>query len=85
MAGSCGAGTVAGSSGSAGVPGSGTAGVTGASGTAGVTGSVGCGTSAVVRVGSLSIGLIGLLGRRNFPDTFNREVVKLLEFRDIGP
>lgn len=41
-----------------------------------------CRPSAVVRVGSLSIGLIGLLGRRNFPDTFNREVVKLLEFRD---
>ncbi len=41
-----------------------------------------CRPSAVVRVGTLSIGLLGLLGRRNFPDTFNREVVKLLEFRD---
>ncbi|MGH7236028.1 MAG: bifunctional metallophosphatase/5'-nucleotidase [Nitrospiraceae bacterium] len=41
-----------------------------------------CRPSAVVRVGSLSIGLIGLLGRRNFPDTFNQQVVKLLDFRD---
>src|SRR5574341_159467 len=39
-----------------------------------------CRPSAVVRVGGLSIGVIGLLGRRNFPDTFNQQVVKLLEF-----
>lgn len=41
-----------------------------------------CRNSTVVSVGNLSIGLIGLLGRRNFPDTFNREVVRLLNLRD---
>jgi 5'-nucleotidase len=30
----------------------------------------------------VSIGLIGLLGHSNFPDTFNRQVVKFLTFRD---
>ncbi len=41
-----------------------------------------CQASAVVRIGEFVIGLLGLLGHRNFPDTFNREVVKALEFRD---
>lgn len=41
-----------------------------------------CRGSTVVPVGDLSIGLISLLGRRNFPDTFNREVVQLLDLRD---
>jgi 5'-nucleotidase len=41
-----------------------------------------CRASTIVPVGDLSIGLISLLGRRNFPDTFNREVVQLLELRD---
>lgn len=35
----------------------------------------------VLQAGSLSVGVISLLGDRNFPDTFNREVAKLLEFR----
>lgn len=41
-----------------------------------------CRSSEVVRAGPLAIGVISLLGRSNFPDTFNREVVKVLEFRD---
>jgi 2',3'-cyclic-nucleotide 2'-phosphodiesterase (5'-nucleotidase family) len=41
-----------------------------------------CRESAVLQAGDLSIGVIGLLGQRNFPDTFNREVVRLLELRD---
>jgi 5'-nucleotidase len=41
-----------------------------------------CRASVVVPVGDLSIGLISLLGRKNFPDTFNREVVRLLDLRD---
>jgi 5'-nucleotidase/UDP-sugar diphosphatase len=49
---------------------------------AGKTTELPCRPSAIVRVGDLSIGLLGLLGRHNFPDTFNRQVVKLLELRD---
>jgi 2',3'-cyclic-nucleotide 2'-phosphodiesterase (5'-nucleotidase family) len=41
-----------------------------------------CRESTVLRAGALSIGVISLLGRRNFPDTFNREVVRILELRD---
>ena len=41
-----------------------------------------CRPSTVVPIGDLSIGLISLLGRKNFPDTFNREVVRLLDLRD---
>ena len=41
-----------------------------------------CRASAMVQAGPVRIGLLGLLGRHNFPDTFNREVVKLLELRD---
>jgi 5'-nucleotidase len=41
-----------------------------------------CREVAILRVGDLSIGVVGLLGRRNFPDTFNREVARILELRD---
>lgn len=41
-----------------------------------------CRESTILRAGDLSIGVIGLLGRRNFPDTFNRGVVRVLELRD---
>lgn len=41
-----------------------------------------CREFTILRAGDLSIGVIGLLGRRNFPDTFNREVVRILELRD---
>ena len=41
-----------------------------------------CKPSVVIRLGDVSIGLIGLLGRSNFPDTFNRQVVTLLDLRD---
>ncbi|MGH7233160.1 MAG: bifunctional metallophosphatase/5'-nucleotidase, partial [Nitrospiraceae bacterium] len=41
-----------------------------------------CHASSVVRVGRLSIGLIGLLGRRNFPDMVHREAAKALELHD---
>lgn len=41
-----------------------------------------CRAAVVVPVGDLSIGVISLLGRQNFPDTFNREVVRLLDLRD---
>jgi 5'-nucleotidase/UDP-sugar diphosphatase len=41
-----------------------------------------CREFTILRAGDLSIGLVGLLGRRNFPDTFNREVVRILELRD---
>ncbi len=49
---------------------------------AGKTTELPCKEFAVVRAGPFTVGVIGLLGRSNFPDTFNREVVKLLEFRD---
>lgn len=41
-----------------------------------------CQPSVIIPAGDLSIGLIGLLGHKNFPDTFNRDVAKILEFRD---
>src|SRR6185295_3032305 len=41
-----------------------------------------CKPFAVIRLNDLSIGLIGLVGQTNFPDTFNRQVVALLELRD---
>ncbi|HJU05901.1 MAG TPA: bifunctional UDP-sugar hydrolase/5'-nucleotidase [Nitrospiraceae bacterium] len=41
-----------------------------------------CRPYAIVRVGSTSIGLIGLLGRSNFPDAFNRQAAAQLAFRD---
>lgn len=49
---------------------------------AGKTVELPCREVAVVRAGPLTIGVIGLLGRSNFPDSVNREVVKLLEYRD---
>jgi len=41
-----------------------------------------CQPSVLLRVGDVTVGLISLLGRKNFPDTFNREVANLLEFHD---
>ena len=41
-----------------------------------------CQPSAVVQVGGWRIGLLGIVGRSNFPDTFNRETVKSLSLRD---
>ncbi|RMH37309.1 MAG: bifunctional metallophosphatase/5'-nucleotidase [Nitrospirae bacterium] len=41
-----------------------------------------CERMAVVRLDGVAIGLIGLVGRSNFPDTFNREVVKTLTLED---
>lgn len=41
-----------------------------------------CQSSAVVQVGPFSIGVLSLLGHRNFPDTFNRQVAKILELRN---
>ena len=41
-----------------------------------------CRPFAVLRVGTFTIGLISLLGHSNFPDTFNRQVVKMLDLRD---
>jgi 5'-nucleotidase len=41
-----------------------------------------CREFAILRAGDLSIGVVGLLGRQNFPDTFNREVARILELRD---
>jgi 5'-nucleotidase len=41
-----------------------------------------CQPSAIIATGDLSVGLIGLLGHKNFPDTFNRQVAKIVEFHD---
>jgi len=41
-----------------------------------------CRPFTVIAVAGRKIGLISLLGRSNFPDTFNRQVAKLLEFKD---
>ncbi|HEX2056451.1 MAG TPA: 5'-nucleotidase C-terminal domain-containing protein [Nitrospiraceae bacterium] len=41
-----------------------------------------CREFTMLRAGELSIGVLGLLGRTNFPDTFNREIVRMLELRD---
>jgi 5'-nucleotidase/UDP-sugar diphosphatase len=41
-----------------------------------------CRRSAVVQIGGYRIGLFSLLGHSNFPDTFNRQVVRMLELRD---
>lgn len=40
-----------------------------------------CQATAVVQAGPFTIGMISLLSQRNFPDTFNRDVAKLLTFR----
>ncbi len=37
---------------------------------------------AIVPVGDLTVGLLGLLGHRNFPDSFNREVASQLALTD---
>lgn len=41
-----------------------------------------CESSAIVQIGKLSVGLMGIVGHSNFPETFNREVVKVLELGD---
>ncbi len=41
-----------------------------------------CRAWAVVPVGDLTVGLLGLLGHRNFPDSFNRNVVSQLALTD---
>jgi len=41
-----------------------------------------CDPFAIIRVGDLSIGLLGVVGRSNFPETFNRDVVKHLDLTD---
>ncbi|MBM4122404.1 MAG: hypothetical protein FJ249_07425 [Nitrospira sp.] len=41
-----------------------------------------CQPSTIISTGGLSIGLISLLGHKNFPDTFNRQVAKIVEFHD---
>ncbi|RMH05112.1 MAG: hypothetical protein D6704_10080 [Nitrospirae bacterium] len=41
-----------------------------------------CQRTATIQVGSVTIGLLGVVGRSNFPDTFNREVVEVLALRD---
>jgi 2',3'-cyclic-nucleotide 2'-phosphodiesterase (5'-nucleotidase family) len=41
-----------------------------------------CQRFAVKNVGPIRVGLIGLIGRRNYPDTFNRAVVREVEFLD---
>jgi 5'-nucleotidase len=41
-----------------------------------------CRPFTVIPIAGRKIGVIGLLGRSNFPDTFNRQVAKLLEFKD---
>ncbi len=46
------------------------------------TGTPPCRPFALVETGRLTVGLIGLLGRENFPDTFNREVVRVLTLSD---
>ncbi len=41
-----------------------------------------CRDYTLARVGTFTIGVIGILGQRNFPDSFNREVVDLLQFQE---
>ncbi len=41
-----------------------------------------CQPATIVSTGGLSVGLISLLGHKNFPDTFNRQVAKVIDFRD---
>lgn len=44
-----------------------------------------CQPSAMIRVGGWRIGLLGIVGRSNFPDTFSREAVKSLTMLDAVP
>jgi len=48
---------------------------------ASATASLPCQPFALVQAGPFKVGIISLLGRHNFPDTFNRQVAPLLEFR----
>ena len=41
-----------------------------------------CRPSTVIHMGDLSVGIVSVLGRKNFPDTFNRDVVRLLDLLD---
>ena len=41
-----------------------------------------CQSSAVVKVGGWHVGLLGIVGRSNFPDTFSREAVQSLSLQD---
>lgn len=41
-----------------------------------------CQSSAVIRVKGWTVGLLGIVGRSNFPDTFSREVVRFLKLED---
>ncbi len=41
-----------------------------------------CRRALVTRLGKLSIGVLGVVGHSNFPETFNRQVVKELKFID---
>lgn len=41
-----------------------------------------CAHHAIKTIGTTRIGLIGLIGKKNYPDTFNRSVVKEVDFQD---
>lgn len=41
-----------------------------------------CERHVIKTIGTLRVGLIGLIGKRNYPDTFNRSVVREVEFQD---
>jgi 5'-nucleotidase/UDP-sugar diphosphatase len=41
-----------------------------------------CRPSFITRLGNVSVGVLGIVGKSNFPDTFNRDVVKVLSLVD---
>lgn len=41
-----------------------------------------CRTSFVTRLGNVSVGVLGIVGKSNFPETFNRDVAKVLSLVD---
>ncbi|GJL69680.1 MAG: bifunctional metallophosphatase/5'-nucleotidase [Nitrospirales bacterium] len=41
-----------------------------------------CRRSVVTRLGNVSVGIVGIVGNSNFPDTFNRDVAKTLSLMD---
>ena len=41
-----------------------------------------CRSSFVTRLGNVSVGVLGIVGKSNFPDTFNRNVAKVLSLVD---
>lgn len=41
-----------------------------------------CAHHVIKTIGTTRIGLIGLIGKRNYPDTFNRTVIKEVDFQD---